>query len=145
MSRKFPKQVISVFLSWYTKCFVKVKWNDELSDSFQTTAGVRQGGVLSPLLFAIYIEEVIHLLRVQKKGCFLSGVFVGCVLYADDILLISQSLTCMQSMLNICSQLSKRLDLKFNVKKSAVLRIGRRYNIVISYYLMDNFSNLLMR
>ena len=137
MSRKFPKQVISVFVSWYTKCFVKVKWNDKLSDSFQTTAGVRQGGVLSPLLFAIYIEEIIHVLKVQKKGCIVGRVYVGCFLYADDILLISQSLTCMQSMLNTCSKISEQLDLKFNVKKSAVLRIGRRYDLKCNSLLLD--------
>ena len=129
IKRKFPKQLISVFLSWYTKCFDKVKWKDEVSDYFQTYAGVRQGGVLSPMLFALYIEDIITELRSQRKGCTINRIYLGCFLYADDILLLSQSVSCMQSMLDICSDISKRLDLKFNVKKSAVLRIGKRFNI----------------
>ena len=54
-------------------------------------AGVRQGGVLSPLLFAIYIEDIVNELRSKKKGCFINGVYLGCFLFADDILLISHT------------------------------------------------------
>ena len=51
MKRKFPKQLISVLLPWYTKCFVNVKWKDKLSDVFRTHAGVRQGGNPESLTF----------------------------------------------------------------------------------------------
>src|SRR2546425_349315 len=116
MLRKFPRQVINVLISWYTKCFVKVKWKDQFSDCFQVNAGVRQGGILSPLLFAIYIEDIVKVLKQQKKGCTIGDVYLGCILYADDILLLSHSVTCMQSMLDLCTAVSKSIDLKFNVK-----------------------------
>src|SRR3989441_9687625 len=85
---------------------------------------------LSPFLFAIYIEE--------RKGCAIGGFYLGCILYADDILLLSQSVTCMQSMLCICNEVAKRLDLKFNVKKSCAMRIGKRFNINCSNLLLGN-------
>ena len=59
------------------------------------------------------------------------------MLYADDILLLSQSVSCMQHMLDICSDIAKVLDLKFNVKKSAVLRIAKRFNVKCSGLLLD--------
>ena len=59
-------------------------------------------------------------------------------MYADDILLLSQSVTCMQNMLDICSIVSKTLDLKFNVKKSAVLRVGKRFNVKCCNLLLDS-------
>ena len=132
MKLKFPKSVINILLSWYTKCFVKVRWNNNLSESFQTLAGVRQGGVLSPLLFAIYIDDILQELKVHKKGCMIGRIYLGCFLYADDILLLSQSVSCMQSMLNICDKVAGILDLKFIVKKCAVLRIGKRYDVKCS-------------
>ena len=48
IAHNFPKQLIGVLLSWYTKCSVKVKWKDVISDSFQVHAGVRQGEFLAP-------------------------------------------------------------------------------------------------
>lgn len=129
LERKFPTQLIKILLSWLSKCFGRVKWNNKLSETFQIKAGVRQGGILSPLLFAIYIEDILTELKRKRKGCIIDGVFLGCFLYADDILLITHSVACLQSMLNICGSMAKEIDLKFNVLKSAILRIGKRFNV----------------
>ena len=64
----------------------------------------------------------------------------GCFLYADDILLLSQSVTCMQVMLDICSHIACYLDLKFNTKKSVVMRIGKRYKCKCSPLLLDGIA-----
>ena len=50
---------------------------------------VVERGVLSPLLFAVYIDGIIDKLEGVGLGCRLGNVFVGCILYADDIVLIS--------------------------------------------------------
>jgi len=65
-------------------------------------------------------------------------VYLGCFLYADDILLLSQSVACMQAMLDICSRQSKHLDLQFNVVKSVVMRIGNRCNSKCCDVLLDD-------
>ena len=137
MARKFPKQIISVLMSWYEKSFTCVRWKDCISDWFQITAGVRQGGVLSPFLFALYIEDVLMQLKVRRKGCKIGDVYLGCFLYADDILLLSQSVSCMQEMLDICSNVANVLDLRFNGKKSVIMRIGKRCNFSCSNLLLD--------
>jgi len=51
-----------------------------------------------------------------------------CLLYADDILLLSHSLNAMRHMLQVCEQFAIDVDVKFNSSKSVVLRIGCRYN-----------------
>ena len=140
MERKFPKQVILVLLSWYKNNYTKVKWKDSFSDFFQPLAGVRQGGILSPFLFALYIEDILLQLKLKDKGCKIGKVYLGCFLYADDILLLSQSMVCMQSILNICCDVSKFLDLKFNVKKSATLRIGKRCNTKCCRLMLDGIE-----
>jgi len=48
-------------------------------------AGVRQGRVLSPLLFAIFIDSLVDKVRLTGVGCYISHVCVSIFLYADDI------------------------------------------------------------
>ena len=57
--------------------------------------GVRQGAVLSPL-FSNYIDDLINRLETSFLGCSINGMYLGCLLYADDIIILSQSITAMQ-------------------------------------------------
>ena len=127
MDRNAPKCFIDILKCWYTKNTASVRWGSVYASPFTTTAGVRQGGILSPFLFAVYIDELIACLVNLKQGCKINGCFLGCLLYADDILLVSYTLTSLQCMLDVCSSIAEKLDLKFNVKKSMVLRVGQRY------------------
>ena len=82
---------------------------------FHIKAGVRQGGILSPVLFVIYMDSLINDLHLSGFGCRVYDKFVGCLAYADDIVLLSPTLCGMQNMLNICSNFAINFDLKFNV------------------------------
>jgi len=66
-------------------------------------------------------------LRKQGLGCSLLNEFYGCILYADDILLISHTVHAMQMMLHMCDEFSNDFDIKFNCKKSVAKRIGKRF------------------
>ena len=87
-------------------------------------------GVLSPILFAVYINDLINKLRNSGRGCRIDGVFLGCIVYADDILLISNSFEDMQCMLDICFKEAECLGMSFNVKKSFYIRCGVRAKVV---------------
>ena len=50
MDRDIPKLYLDILDCWYSKCFV--------SKQFHIVAGVRHGGVLSPSLFAVYIDSM---------------------------------------------------------------------------------------
>ena len=52
-------------------------------------------------------------------------MFVGCVMYADDLLLLSASLFDLQLMISICYEELDELDMRLNLKKSQIVRIGR--------------------
>jgi len=66
-------------------------WKSILGDSFIMQCGVRQSGVLSPYLFSLYIDGVIQDLRKSGYGIYVGNIFTGCILYADDIILLSCS------------------------------------------------------
>jgi len=69
---------------------------------FSVTCRVRQGGVLSPFLFAIYVDDVIVNLHNKRLKCTVGGSYIGCVMYADDLVLWSASLIVLQQMADVC-------------------------------------------
>jgi len=92
--------------------------------------GVRQGGLLPPALFAMYIDKLIQLLKSSGFGCrYNTYTYIGCLCYADDIILISHSVTVMQNMLDLCDVFSADHDVRFNTTKS-IATIGPRYDDV---------------
>jgi len=114
-------------MCWYDKGTASVKWENCISKKFKVRAGVRQGSILSPFLFTLYIDNLISQLHSSGYGCYIGDIFLGCFVYADDILLLSNSFTDMQMLLNLCFSLITDLNLSFNSNKSMFLRIGARF------------------
>ena len=83
--RNFCPLYLRFLLNSYCSQNMMVKWNDALSNRFTTSNGVKQGGVLSPLLFSVYLDDILHELRNINIGCHMNGHFVGAIVYADDI------------------------------------------------------------
>ena len=87
---------------------------NKLSDTFSITNGVKQGAVLSSILFCIYIDDLIKRLRRNRTGSWINGDFVGIIVYADDIVLLSPTLDGLQEMINTCSEYAKYHNLSFS-------------------------------
>ena len=73
----------------YCNQTMHIKWNAAISDPFDTSNCVKQGRALSPLLFNVYLDELILLLREQGVECHMNGMFVGAFCYADDVTLLA--------------------------------------------------------
>ena len=76
--------------------------------------GTRQGSVLSPGLFAIYMNELLIELRGLGVGCFVADMFMGAVGYCDDILLLAPTRRAMEIMLKCCENFALRNNLLFS-------------------------------
>ena len=104
---------LRIMLYIYTNQSCVVKWNGTISNQFPVNNGVRQGAVSSAILFSIYIDDLIQLLKKSRLGCHIDGVYFGAFIYADDILLLSASRTGLQSVVDIYVNFTKKKNLKF--------------------------------
>ncbi|CAF1075729.1 unnamed protein product, partial [Brachionus calyciflorus] len=77
--------IIRSIINYYNESLMMVTNDNEYSVPFKTSIGVRQGGVLSPKLFSIYIEDLIIKVEELKAGIKIGDQTVSIILYADDI------------------------------------------------------------
>ena len=82
---------------------MKVRWEKSLSDPFYVSNGVRQGGVLSSVLFSVYLDGLLQKLADSGVGCHWGNLFAGAVCYADDIVLLVPCPSALRILLDICS------------------------------------------
>ena len=117
--------IIARFLAFmYTNNKCRVKWDNALSNSFHVTNGVRQGGVLSPILFNVYMDVLLSKLKETHVGCHIGNKFTAAVAYADDVLLMSPSLNALKMLLSVCESYSRDYNIQFNAAKSKFLVFG---------------------
>jgi len=133
-----PNWVTNLISNWYTKLHVAVRWNGCMSVNFKVNSGVRQGSILSPALFHLYINRLILDLRVCSSGCHVNNYFIGCIFHADDILLLYVSVGGLQELLSVCNQSVSYLSLKFNCTKSFCITCGQTYDTPISDMKLGN-------
>ena len=108
----------------YTCQQCRCKWENSISDAFNVTNGVKQGGVLSPLLFNIYLDVLLCNLRLSGYGCHVGNTFMGSLAYADDVILLCPTVYAMKKLLSICEEFSADYDILFNATKSKLLIFG---------------------
>ena len=131
MDRHVPRCFIDLLRCWYDKMICTVKWGSAYSKFFSLSAGVRQGGILSPALFAVYVDVVLDKLEKSKLGCFVQNCCSNSYMYADDLILLSISIKDLQLMIGLCELEFKAISMEINVKKTECLRIGRRHAVAV--------------
>ena len=91
-----------------------MSWDGVRSSTFSITNGTRQGSVLSPCLFSVYLDDLLKELRHMGLGCHMGGMWVGAAGYADDLILLAPSRTAMQHMLKACDKCAAEINLQFS-------------------------------
>ena len=107
---------------WYAHQQVCVQWGKSISGAFSVLNGVKQGGILSPLFFNIYLNDLSIQLKNACVGCNINDNFLNHFIYADDMCLISPSPNALQTLLNICNEYAMSHDIVFNTKKTMEVR-----------------------
>ena len=127
MQRRVPAVLLTLLENLLLHCYSCVKWDYLCVVSIVwINFGVRQGSVLSPFLFAVYLDNIGRpKLRSPLHGCY-------AIMYADDILLVSPSITRLERLLHCCEHEIASLDMCINFRRSGCLRVGPRCDIMCS-------------
>ena len=119
--------------SFYNESRACVRSESGYSEWFDVKVGLRQGCVMSPWLFNVYMDGVVREvnMRVQGRGLeMIDGMGRGWrmnqLLYADDTVLIDDSKENLQHLLSEFGRVCERRKLKVNVEKSKVMMCSRR-------------------
>merc|ERR1711942_21688 len=88
-------------------CKAKVKWSGELSQTFSISKGMRQGSILSPRLFSVFINDLLLQLNTDENNLF------------------STTTTGLQILINTCESYAKSWRIKFNPTKTKCTEIGK--------------------
>ena len=128
IKRNVPMCIVRLLLSWYRQQTMQAKWGTKYSSPFTVTNGVRQGGVLSAYLFAVYLDELSIQLGSGRVGCTVGNMVVNHLMFADDICVLSPSISGLQFLLNICGDYAAEHEITFNCNKTiGVLFCPKKY------------------
>ena len=79
--RGVPGFILRVLIYWYKNQTMCIRWGDV--DFVRFKVGVRQGGILSPYLFNVYVDELSEQLKLCNVGCNVNGHlinYINCVM-----------------------------------------------------------------
>ena len=110
-----------ILLFWSTNQTMCVKWGSCMSHYFYVSNGVRQGGILLPKLYSVYVDDLSDYLVKSQIGCHIDSLCVNHVMYDDDICLMAPSPAALQKLINICYDFSMQNTLSFNSSKSVCM------------------------
>ena len=118
IKRKVPLFIVRLLIVWYSLQMMHIRWGNIFSTSFCVSNGVKQGGILSPVLFNVYTDDLSCALNRSNIGGRIGGEIVNHLSYADDLCLICLSSAGMQKLLNVCSNYATEHSLSYNANKS---------------------------
>ena len=121
-----PEKIRKIIKGMYTRTKAKYIFGDIETDWVKLERGVRQGCVLSPLLFAMYIEELAVRLVNSRLGVKVGQDKLGVLLYADDIILLAENGRDMQEMLNTTRDYAREFSMTFGETKCGVMRFNTK-------------------
>jgi hypothetical protein len=126
---KVDEEVWLIIRKYYSESFAYVQNQNEISSLFKTSIGVKQGGPLSPKLFSIYMHELIDLMLYDNTLLAnINGIKTGIILYADDIILITENLNKMKKALKICEDFGETNEIKWNPSKTQIICFNKKKN-----------------
>jgi hypothetical protein len=133
--------ILNIIMNMYTNVKSKVLFQGVETDFFSVDEGVKQGCVLSPIIFCIYINELAKMIKNKNLGVSIFGKQIGCLFWADDVVLIGDNDNDLKQLLDTASDFSNKWKLSFNYDKSNVLITSQRVNVHRKWQLCNSFIN----
>ena len=131
----------NIIKTMYTKDTAKIKIKDKCSESFKPNKGVRQGCVLSPLLFNIYLADLQKYLdNCGDNAKIDENKEISCLIWADDILILSESEVGLQKKLDALKIYCLNNELTVNTEKTKCMIFNKTGRLIKLNFLFDNIK-----
>ena len=130
IARGVPRYLVLLVRYWYASQRLFVEWGDARSSSFSMKNGIRQGSLISPYLFNLYVDDLNKWLSEAKHGCYVGEKAMNNFSYADDLALLAPSAGSLNALLSICRKFADENMIEFSAPKSVVLLISPQLNRV---------------
>ena len=117
-------QTLDIIKLMFRSVIRRVLLGDHASDEFPVDAGVPQGAVLSPFLYALYINGLHAALRDRGLGILVFGRLIPLLFYADDIVLLAGSSSQLAAMLQVMEEYACKWRFEVNHEKTNVMVVG---------------------
>ena len=121
LDRGINGKVFEIIRKIYTEDMAAVKFGNKASEPFSTNKGVRQGCVLSPLLFNIFLSDIQEAFDVCGDNPTLNNMEISSLIWADDILILSENPEGLQAKLDNLGVYCHRNKLRVNTDKTKVM------------------------
>ena len=122
----FGEKVVGILIRLYNGHKRRVQTIAGLTDWILCTIGLKQGCVLSPLLFALFIAELEKRIQELGIGVRVGGKTLGGLLFADDLVLMAENVGDLKRLVEVTNEFMHERKLEINVGKSASMRVGRK-------------------
>ncbi len=123
IDRGMPPVILRCLFDSYRRQSLRATWNGAMSENFTTMNGIKQGSVISPVLFTVYMDELLLRLENSGYGCYIGGHYYGAISSADDLSLMCPTLHGLQKMIHVCEEYGSAYGVKYNPKKSVAMSI----------------------
>ena len=121
LDRNMPPLLLRLLLYMYTNQNLQVRWGSIAGTKLGACNGVKQGAVLSPILFAVYMDDLYSQLMDSGSGCHIGDHYVGSLGYADDTVLMAPSWRASKPLLMSASTMQENTMLFIMVAKVSFL------------------------
>lgn len=116
-----PKELCRIILAMLRNTKSGIKNDRFVTNIFPATAGVVQGSVISPLLYGVFINDLLTKLQKTNKEADLYTDNLAGLMYCDDIVLMANTKEELEQLVAICEEHSIKWNYRFNPKKCCVL------------------------
>ena len=121
----FPEKLIRVTKACYQSTLCMVRCGARSTDAFTVKSGLKQGCILSPLLFNLVMEHVARTILNRPEGIVFSNTTINCLAYADDVDIMGMSMREIETLTHAFKEGASHVGLEINQDKTKLMEVAR--------------------
>ena len=136
-----PPDLVYILMHYLRNQSGRVCWGISSGEYSVIDKGVRQGGLISPLLFKFYINSLVNTITEKGPGCSLGLSKLNIIAYADDLVLLAKSEQSLGLLYKLLKSQISQLKLKINISKTKGILFSKKVLSDTNYHVNFTLDN----